>query len=123
MSDSQDPFPSNSRSFINAMRRSTAITQLCLLVPMGLFMWWLAAHGEGGLVFLPILAHAMFSAALHKREICLSCERCVSMLPNEGHMRLPELSRSVRVCPFCGADFSLPSPEPSKEPAAAASQP
>lgn len=71
-------------------------------------------------IFLAWLAFAI-QALIVKNDVCPSCARSISMLPSEGHFRLPELSKAIRYCPYCGADFSW-SEKSDKEPATAASK-
>jgi hypothetical protein len=90
--------------------------KICLLVPVCCFSWWLVTRGfPGESVLVVIIAFAIASAVLDRREFCPACHHCISMLPSEGHLQLPELSHAVRLCPYCGADFSyLPSNEPQR---------
>lgn len=106
--------PVTARSIINARRRRNAFVQVCLLPCFAVFFWWLASHHyQGNAFYLSIFPYLIISATVARRELCPRCKRNVSMLPSEGHLRLPELSHSVRMCPFCGADFSITQSEAS----------
>ena len=98
----------SAREQINARRRRHALIQAIMLVSCVIGTWcsvvFLNDPGKG---VLSIVAMAYFMAVLlYRLDVCPSCEQNISMLPHEGHLRLPELSRDIRCCPYCAADFS-----------------
>lgn len=107
MDENLSPSTQTARSAINARRRRIGLVQVCLLAPMCGSVWWLATHGvQGFTVVLPIVVFGFISAVLGRLETCPVCRNCTGMLPSEGHFRIPELSRRIRVCPYCGTDLS-----------------
>ena len=61
----------------------------------------------GGFVYLALFGVTFLSWILDRTDVCPSCGQNISMLPSEGHLRLPELSHKIRCCPHCAADFSF----------------
>jgi len=107
MNDAAKATAMNARGIINARRRRSLWIHAGVLVPAVAVTFWVGTHsgGQGG-ILLPMLAYCLTSAFLRRRETCPACAHCISMLPNEGGLQMPELSRSIRMCPYCGEDFS-----------------
>lgn len=103
--------PESVRSIINRCRRQGGLIKLVLLGFVCAGSWWLVASGFDSRTVLAVLfSYCIVCAVLDRREVCPRCGGRISMLPSEGHLQMPELSHTVRMCPYCGADFSLPSP-------------
>lgn len=95
------------RAKINRQRKQIAIRQVVFLALMLLSVWWLVNHYERFPFLVYILIFGFIFRALEKRDRCPGCERCISMLPSEGHLQIPELSHTINQCPYCGENFSL----------------
>jgi hypothetical protein len=106
--DSEQPL--SARPLINAHRKRHAIIEAIYLVGSVVGVWYavvvLEYHGE--CVFLVVFGFMFLSFIQNRSDVCPSCRRSISMLPSEGHFRVPELSHAIRCCPYCAADFSLP---------------
>lgn len=78
-----------------------------ILLLFGAALVGMALAGTRSVVFLLVLFVMIHALRLvGRQEKCPACEEDLSALPNEGQLRIPELSRAIRECPYCGADFS-----------------
>lgn len=106
---SHDTNPSDcARSQIDAIRRSNLKIQLILSLIPGCILASIFFSGEAGLLiylFASVVGLIVVSSLVDRRDVCPKCKHGISSLPNEGHFRLPRLSRTIHLCPFCGADF------------------
>jgi hypothetical protein len=77
------------------------------MVPAGLLVWMFYKGEMGQLLWLfgSIIAFIFVSAFIDRRDVCPMCRHKISTLPNEGHFRLPRLSKKIHACPFCSGDF------------------
>ncbi|MFK5921649.1 MAG: hypothetical protein QM496_05675 [Verrucomicrobiota bacterium] len=96
-----------SRDKINARRKTIAFRQVALLVFVVLSSWWLINHYERFPFLIYLIGFGFIFRVFEKRDRCPSCDQCISMLPSEGHLQIPELAHSINQCPYCGDDFSL----------------
>jgi hypothetical protein len=97
----------SNRDQLNAIRKSNALMQGGILLLFGAVLVGMALAGTRSVVFLLVLFVMIHALRLvGYQEKCPACEEDLSALPNEGRLRIPELSRAVRQCPYCGADFS-----------------
>lgn len=95
------------RDVINARRRRNGMIQAGLLPIVGVSVCWLAAsNGPGEIIIFILLGFTFLSAVLDRGDVCPQCQNRITMLPSEGHFQLPRLSHKIRMCPYCGADFS-----------------
>ena len=98
----------SAREQINARRRYHGVIQAIMLVCCVIGVWcsvvFLDDPGKG--VFSIVAVAFFIVVLLYSLDVCPSCGQNISMLPPEGHLRLPELSRDIRCCPYCAADFS-----------------
>ena len=101
--------PQSARQIINAQRKLHAIVGAIFMVCAVVGVWYalvvLQWHEE--CVFLVVLGAAFLAFLQHRADVCPTCQRSISMLPSEGHLRVPELSHAIRCCPYCRADFSV----------------
>ena len=79
-----------------------------VLVIAGPLLCWLAIKevGTGWLFPWGFFGLLILMGIVRCRELCPSCQRDLSMLPNERHRLIPQLSREICLCPYCGADLA-----------------
>jgi hypothetical protein len=106
----EKPAPStpSPRSRLNAIRRQNTLMHAAVLLIMGPLLCWLAIKqvGTGWLFPWGLFGLLLLMGIVRCRELCLSCQRDLSMLPNERRRLIPQLSREIRLCPYCGADLA-----------------
>lgn len=74
-----------------------------------LFCWLAVSDKIAAASMFPWLAIGAIplTAILRRRESCPSCDQDLSCLPGQArHLGLPELSRKVHCCPFCGVNLA-----------------
>jgi hypothetical protein len=79
---------------------------MAVIVP--LFCWLAIGDKIAAASMFPWLAIGAIplTAILRRRESCPSCDQNLSFLPGEArHFGLPELSRQIRCCPYCGVSM------------------
>jgi hypothetical protein len=109
--------PVDPRGAINARCRRNALIQIGILVPTCGLYWWLESLY---LVFSDFFRFAFYNffvtlfvgtLLLDKKDVCPKCKSSIATLPSGGNfLALPELSDSIRMCPYCGEDFSCSDP-------------
>lgn len=116
--------PLSARQLINGHRKRHAIIEALFLVLAVAGVWYAVVVLEypGECVFLAVLGFMLLTFIQNRTDVCPSCGRSISMLPSEGHFRVPELSHAVRCCPYCAADFSLPASQDTELATPAAEQ-
>lgn len=104
----EKPTPHRSnRDQLNAIRKRNSLMQGGILLLFGAVLAGMALAGVRSLVFLLVLFVMIHALRLvGYQEKCPACEEDLTALPNEGCLRMPELSRAIHECPYCGADFS-----------------
>lgn len=94
----------NSRQRINRRRSQIAVASLVLILCLGCVIGWVIAMEMTGASPLMILG-VVSLGVLQRLDVCPSCGRNISLLPNGGFLSWPHLS-NVKCCPFCGDGFS-----------------
>lgn len=103
------------RAKINRNRRKSGLLTLFVLIFTVPLLFWLVTHGwPGETGFLFFIGYIVYFSIANKNDVCPKCGHGISMLPTENNLRIPELSRSIRACPFCGEDFSYHEPDIQK---------
>ena len=108
------------RQIINARRKRHGIIHAILLITAWIGVWIAVAGDAGWLVFFIVMSFLILSVVHIRTDVCPSCGQDISMLPSEGHLRIPELAHSIRYCPYCAGDFSLPESEDAQQAASPA---
>lgn len=98
------------RDLINEIRKQNGVTGLGLWGLGVLYILWLANSdpvAASTTVLWLLLGLTALTPLLRRRESCPSCDQNLSFLPGEArHFGLPELSRKIRCCPYCGVDMT-----------------
>jgi hypothetical protein len=90
---------------INTARRRRTLGQAVAIIGLASLGVWAALHGSGGSILLIFIVLVAVLLGV-PRDRCPRCRHDLSFLADERHLWVPELSRKVRACPFCGLDLA-----------------